>query len=237
MTTRVAIVSGGAGGIGEEIVSRLTWEGFSVASLDLASPAGPRPGVLEVACDISDQADVDAAVARVRAELGPVTALVHCAAYQFVAPFEAITPEQWRRSFGVNVDGAMHLVRAVLEDLKSAEHGRVVMITSSSQWAPPPGMVHYVSTKGALTGMVRALATELGPFGISVNAVAPGLIATPHAVADIPPEHFEAVRSRQAIGRTGRPADIAAAVAFAVSDDAEFMTGQTMLVDGGESRM
>jgi 2-hydroxycyclohexanecarboxyl-CoA dehydrogenase len=234
---RVAVLSGGASGIGAAIVERLRKDGHPVASLDIAPPATPRKGVLDLICDIRDAAAVETAVEQVRTTLGPAKVLVHCAAYQVVAPFEELEPAAWDRTFRVNVDGAFHLVRAVLPDLRAAGWGRIVVITSASQFAPPPGMTHYVASKGALTGMVRALATELGPLGITINAVAPGLTATEHARAHLPESHFETVRSRQAIPRTGLPADIAAVVAFAASDDAGFVTGQTLLVDGGESRL
>lgn len=235
--TRVAVVTGGAQGIGAAIVERLRTDGFFVASLDIAQPAQPREGVLDIDCDITDATQVMAALEHVRAEGGSVNALVHCAAYQTLALFETVDLSVWERTFSVNVHGGVNVLRAVLPDMQVAGQGRVVMITSSSQFTPPPMMAHYIASKGALTGMVRALATELGPSGITINAVAPGLTATEHALDDVPSEHFETVKSRQAIPRTGQPEDIAAVVSFAVSDDAAFMTGQTLLVDGGEARI
>jgi 3-oxoacyl-[acyl-carrier protein] reductase/(S)-1-phenylethanol dehydrogenase len=234
---RVAVLTGGAAGIGAAIAARLCADGHAVASLDIARPAAPRAGIADLVCDISDPGAVQDAVGQVRATLGPAAVLVHCAAYQMIAPFDTIDPADWDRTFRVNVDGAFHLVRAVLPDMRGSGWGRIVFITSSTLLAPPPGMTHYIASKGALTGMVRALATELGPHGITINSVAPGLTATEHALGDVSAEHFETVRSRQAIPRTGRPGDIAAVVAFAVSDDAAFVTGQTVLVDGGESHL
>lgn len=234
---RVVVLTGGARGIGAAIAERLRADGLVVASLDVIEPEGPREGTIDLICDITDPSAVASAIERVRAEAGPVSIVVHCAAYQVISPFGRLDPESWARTFRVNVDGAFNVVRAALTDMQDAGWGRIVMITSSSQFAPPPGMTHYIASKGALTGMVRALATELGPDGITVNAVAPGLTATKHALHDVPPEHFETVRSRQAVPRTGEPSDIAAVVSFAASDDAAFMTGQTLLVDGGESRI
>lgn len=234
-TERVALVTGGANGIGAAIVQRLRADGLSVASLDL-TPA-ERAGVLDLECDVAEAASIASAVDRVRAELGPISVVVHAAAFQHRAPFDTLDPADWSRSFRVNVDGAFHLVRAALPDLRAADAGRVIMITSSSYFAPPPGMSHYIATKGALTGLVRGLSAELGTDGITVNAVAPGLTATENALHSIPEQHFALVQSRQAIKRAGQADDIAGAVAYLVSPDAGFVTGQTLLVDGGESRL
>ncbi|HET8927837.1 MAG TPA: SDR family oxidoreductase [Microbacterium sp.] len=234
-TERVALVTGGANGIGAAIVQRLRADGLSVASLDL-TPA-ERAGVLDLECDVAETASIASAVARVRAELGPISVVVHAAAFQHQAPFDTVDPADWSRSFRVNVDGAFHLVRAALPDLRAADAGRIIMITSSSYFAPPPGMSHYIATKGALTGLVRGLSAELGTDGITVNAVAPGLTATENALHSIPEQHFALVQSRQAIKRAGQADDIAGAVAYLASPDAGFVTGQTLLVDGGESRL
>lgn len=234
---RVAVVTGAAQGIGAAIAAKLTATGHRVASLDLAEPHTPREGIVDIVCDITDPEAVSEALARTQADLGTVTVVVHCAAYQMQGAFDELDPRDWSRTFRVNVDGAFHLVRAALPQLREAGWGRIVLITSSSQFAPPPRMTHYIASKGALTGMVRALATELGPLGITVNAVAPGLTATESALENVAQEHFDTVRSRQAIPRSGQPDDIAGVVAFAVSDAAAFMTGQTLLVDGGESRL
>jgi 3-oxoacyl-[acyl-carrier protein] reductase/(S)-1-phenylethanol dehydrogenase len=211
--------------------------GQRVAVLDLRDPAGPGEGVVAVRADLADPDAVESAVAEIRRRLGAPSVIVHCAAFQYVAPFDALDPADWTRTFRINVDGAFRLLRATLVDLRAEGSGRIVLITSSSYYAAPAGMSHYIASKGALTGLVRGLATELGPAGITVNAVAPGLARTENAVRNIPEEHFALVLGRQAIGRSDEADDVAAAVAFLASEDAAFITGQTLLVDGGESRI
>ena len=232
----VAIVTGGARGIGAAIARRLREAGHPVASLDRILPDEARDGVRDILCDLGEPAQIIAAVHEARA-LGILGVIVHCAAFQHAAPFAELDPADWERSFRVNVDGAFHLLQAVVPDLRAAGWGRIALITSSSYFQPPPGMSHYIASKGALTGLARGLSTELGPDGITVNCVAPGLTATENAVASVPAEHFALVRSRQAIPRAGQADDIAAAVAYLVSPDTGFVTGQTLLVDGGESRI
>jgi 3-oxoacyl-[acyl-carrier protein] reductase/(S)-1-phenylethanol dehydrogenase len=234
---RIAVVTGGARGIGAAIVARLRADGHRIASLDLISPTTVRAGVVDETCDLAEPASVAAALAATRDALGPPAIIVHCAAFQHQAPFADLDPEDWRRTFGVNVDGAFHLLRETLPDLRGERWGRVILVTSSSYYAPPPGMSHYIASKGALTGLARGLSAELGAEGITVNCVAPGLTATENAVRNIPEEHFALVRSRQAIPRAGQADDIAGAVAYLASDEASFVTGQTILVDGGESHL
>lgn len=224
MDGRTAIVTGGAGGIGAAIVARLRRADIPVASVDLLAPGDARDGVLDLVCDLADDGQITDAV-------------VHCAAFQLMRPFAELTVAEWEHTFHVNVDGAFHLLRETVPDLRAHGGGRIVLITSSSYFQPPPGLAHYVASKGALTGLVRGLSAELGAEGITVNAVAPGLTRSANAVRTVPEEHFDLVRSRQAIPRSGEPDDIAAAVAFLVSADAGFITGQTLLVDGGESRL
>jgi NAD(P)-dependent dehydrogenase (short-subunit alcohol dehydrogenase family) len=180
---------------------------------------------------------MSAFAAQVRAAVGDPLILIHCAAMQFMRPFDELTPAEWRATQTVNVDGGFHLVKAFLPALKAALWGRIVMVASSSFFAPPPRMTHYISSKGALYGLVRGLAAEVGEFGITVNALAPGLTRTKKAVAGVPAAHFEFVMSRQAVKRSGEPEDQAGAMSFLVSDDAAFMSGQTLLVDGGEGHV
>lgn len=241
---RVMVITGGSSGIGQAMTLRLVSEGAKVAVIDL-SEAGETIGLAAAAggvvkgyqCDISNWEQMEKLGARIRAELGDPDILVHCAAMQFMSPFDEITAGQWRATQQVNLDGGFHLVKMFLPAMKKAGWGRIVMVASSSYFAPPKGMSHYIASKGALIGFVRGLATELGGNGITVNALAPGLTRTKNAVEKVPQAHFDYVVSHQAVKRSGEPEDQAGALSFLVSDDAGFMSGQTLLVDGGEGHL
>jgi 3-oxoacyl-[acyl-carrier protein] reductase len=241
---KIVAITGGARGIGQAIVARLAQEGAHIAiadladaseSIDIVRKAGSE--AIGVKLDISEWEQMSAFADQVRAKLGDPSILVHCAALQFMRPFEELTPKEWRATLQVNVDGGFHLVKAFLPAMRQAGWGRIVMVASSSFFAPPPRMTHYIASKGALYGLVRGLAAEVGEFGITVNALAPGLTRTKAAVAGVPQAHFDFVKSRQAVKRNGEPEDQAAAISYLVSEDAGFMSGQTMLVDGGEGHI
>jgi NAD(P)-dependent dehydrogenase (short-subunit alcohol dehydrogenase family) len=241
---RVAVITGGSSGIGQAMALRLVQEGARVAVIDIADAAetielarAAGGEALGFRADISDWSQMSATGAAVRARCGEPLILVHCAALQFMRPFDELTPQEWRATQQVNLDGGFHLVKVFLPALKAAGWGRIVMVASSSYFSPPAAMTHYIASKGALLGLVRGLATELGGHGITVNALAPGLTRTRAALAGVPQAHFDFVKSRQAVKRSGEPEDQAAALSFLVSDEAGFMSGQTMLVDGGEGHV
>jgi NAD(P)-dependent dehydrogenase (short-subunit alcohol dehydrogenase family) len=180
-----------------------------------------------------------AALAAIRQELGPVTILVNAAGLDGFKRFANISFETWQRVIDVNLNGVFHCIQAALPDMIEAGWGRIVNISSSSAQSGQPFMSHYVASKAAVNGLTKALALELGPSGITVNAVPPGFIDTPmlrqaeakNRLGDSLEHHIE----RTPVRRIGRPEDIAAACAFLVSEEAGYITGQILGVNGGRN--
>jgi pyridoxal 4-dehydrogenase len=223
--TRVATVTGGAGAIGGAIVAGLRAAGHEVVILD-------RDG--DPPIDLAEPDAVRAAAAGVLGRHGRCDVLVHAAAAFDRAALPDLDPGTWRRVQAVNVESAVWLAQALAPGMAERGFGRIVFVVSDTIWDPPAGdLLAYVASKAALVGIARTLARSLGRDGITVNCVAPGLTPTPAAAAGTPPEAFATVRARQAIDRDLAPADIAAAVAFLVSDAAGAITGQTLCADGG----
>jgi NAD(P)-dependent dehydrogenase (short-subunit alcohol dehydrogenase family) len=222
---RVAAVTGGAGAIGGAIVAALQETGHAVSILD----RGGDPPV-----DLAQHGAVQAAAADLIHRHGRCDVLVHAAAAFDRAGLSDLTPEGWRTVQAVNVESALWLAQAFVPGMAKRGFGRIVFIVSDTVWDPPAGdLLAYVASKATLIGIARTLARSLGRDGITVNCVAPGLTPTPAAVADTPPEVFDAVRARQAIDRALVADDVAAAVAFLAGDTAGALTGQTLCTDGG----
>ncbi|HUA28207.1 MAG TPA: SDR family oxidoreductase [Streptosporangiaceae bacterium] len=223
--TRVAAVTGGAGAIGGAIAAGLRAAGHEVAILD-------RDG--DPAVDLAERGQVTAAAAALLERHGRCDVLVHAAAAFDRASLLDLEPRAWRWVQSVNVESALWLAQAVVPGMAGRGFGRIVFVVSDTVWDPPAGdLLAYVASKAALIGIARTLARSLGRDGITVNCVAPGLTPTRAAVAGTPPEAFAEVRARQAIGRPLAPDDVAAAVAFLVSDAAGAITGQALCADGG----
>lgn len=222
-TRRVAVVTGGAGAIGGAIVERLTHD-HTVVVLD-------RTG--EVRVDLGDPDDVRRAAGVVLERHGRCDVLVHAAAWVGIEPFDSVGLDVWRRVQAVNVESALLLTQAFAPGMRERGFGRVIFIVSNTFWRPPGAhMLAYIASKGALIGMARALAVELGSDGIAVNAVAPGLTHTP-ATSNIPTSEFADAEAHQALARPLTPDDTAATVEMLVRDEAAALTGQTLTVDGG----
>jgi len=232
---RTAVVTGGGSGIGLAIAQRLSADGYHVATLDL----NPAEAKFAQVADVTDPDQVHRALTAIRAELGAVTILVNAAGLDGFKRFTNLKFAAWQRVIDVNLNGVFHCVQAVLPDMVEAGWGRIVNISSSSAQSGQPFMAHYVAAKAAVNGLTKALALELGPQGITVNAVPPGFIDTPmlrkaeaeNLLGGTVEDHI----ARTPVRRVGRPEDIAAACAFLVSAEAGYITGQILGVNGGRN--
>jgi 2-hydroxycyclohexanecarboxyl-CoA dehydrogenase len=245
---RTAIVTGGASGIGFAISERLAADGHAVAVFDRDGEAAAEAADKIVAAggtavgftvDVTDRPRIDGAVAEVRGRLGRPTILVNNAGIDGFDPFLKITAEKWNRILGVNLTGTFNCCQAVIPEMLEAGWGRIVNISSSSAQGGQPLMAHYVSSKAGMIGLTKALALEFAPRGITVNTIPPGFIDTPMLRATERKgllgdgvDHHAALTP---VRRVGLPEDIAAAAAFLVRDEASYITGQVIGVNGGRN--
>ncbi|HEV2311371.1 MAG TPA: SDR family NAD(P)-dependent oxidoreductase [Acidimicrobiia bacterium] len=242
---RVAVITGAASGMGLAIAQRLAGSGHAVALLDLDGPGADAAAAalrasganaVGAAVDVADRSTVEDALVGVRRDLGPVEILVTSAGLDEFVPFMDLTPEQWDRMLAVNLTGTFHCIQAALPDMLRAGWGRVVTISSSSAQSGARRMAHYVASKGGVIALTKALAVELGPKGITVNTIPPGSIETPmtrraQESGDLP--DTDVLSKMIPVRRTGRPDDVAAACAFLCTEDAGYITGQSINVNGG----
>ncbi|OBH54586.1 short-chain dehydrogenase [Mycobacterium colombiense] len=232
---KTAVVTGGASGIGRAVAERLRSDGFRVAVLDLT----PTDDGFGYGADVTDRAQVDTAIAEIRAAFGPILVLVNAAGVEGFGKFSNMSFEEWSKVIDVNLHGVFHTVQAVLPDMVEAGWGRIVNISSSSTHSGQPFMAHYVAAKSAVNGLTKSLALEYGPASITVNAVPPGFVDTPmlrsaerrHLLGGTVEDHI----ARTPVRRVGKPEDIAAACAFLVSEEAGYITGQILGVNGGRN--
>ena len=255
---KTAVVTGGASGIGRAVAQRLRNDGFRVAVIDL-SPTDDGFGHLAdvtdraqvdtavaairdefgYVADVTDRAQVDAAMSAIRDAFGPILVLVNAAGVEGFKKFSKMSFDEWSRVIDVNLNGVFHTIQAVLPDMVEAGWGRIVNISSSSTHSGQPFMSHYVAAKSAVNGLTKSLALEYGPCGITVNAVPPGFVDTPmlrsaesrHLLGGSVEDHI----NRTPVRRVGRPEDIAAACSFFVSEEASYITGQILGVNGGRN--
>ncbi|GAA4384986.1 3-oxoacyl-ACP reductase FabG [Actinomadura sp. NPDC048032] len=245
--TRVAIVTGAARGIGAATAVRLAREGFAVAVCDLDEAAcagtvetiaGEGGTALAVGVDVADTARANAAVARVAAELGPPVVLVNNAGITRDNLLFKMSDDDWDSVMSVHLRGSFVMTRAAQEHMTKAGWGRIVNLSSVSALGNR-GQVNYSAAKAGLQGFTKTLAIELGRFGVTANAIAPGFIATEMTAATaarvgVDFEDFKAAAAKEIpVRRVGVPEDIAGTVAFLVSDDASFVSGQVIYVAGG----
>ena len=242
---KVAIVTGAQTGIGRAIAERMAAEGAAVALADVNDAGEVVRGILKgggralfVHTDVADESSVQRMVEATVSEFGRVDILVNNAAIASgmrLRPFEQISVAEWRRMQDVNAMGPFLCARAVSPHMRKQQYGRIVNLTSGTAFKGAPFLLDYVASKGAVMTMTRALARELGPDSVTVNAVSPGYTLTEGVMAN--KEFLEAFRQAaidsRALPRDGWPADIVGAVAFLASDDASFISGQIVAVDGG----
>jgi pyridoxal 4-dehydrogenase len=237
---RVAIVTGAAQGIGRAIAEKLTAEGASIAAVDLNGPGAEIVAAeldgLAIQADISSEQDAQRMAAETLARFGKIDVLVNAAAIVPFIPWDEVDFAYWRKIISVNLDGAYLVSRAVEAPMREAGYGRIVHIASNAFMAGTPNMGPYVAAKGGVVGLTRALATELGKYGITANAVAPGITRTEGALATPHKDSFDFVQALQAIPRHGLPADIAPAAAFLASEESGWITGQVLVADAGHIR-
>lgn len=219
---RRALVTGANGGIGEAIVERLRRDGFEVVTLDLQPPA-------DIAVDL-------VAEGAPRELLGEIDVCVSNAGIvDILSPAHRMSEEKWDRDLAINLTAAFRVIQACLPGMRERGYGRIIAMSSLAAAIGGPGQVAYSASKAGLVGVVKTIAAESAPLGITANAVLPGLIATERVKA-MPPEVIERLRERfLPSGRMGEPAEVAALVSFLASEDAGYVTGQAIVIDGGSS--
>jgi len=247
---RVAVITGGAKGIGQAFAKRLAEDGVHVAIADmtdgsetvrLVEAAGRN--ALAVVCDVASEDSVAAMAGAVQQKFGRADIVVNCAGIYPQLDFAAMTFAEWRRVLSINLDGTFLVTAAFVPGMRARKWGRIVNMASSTFGSVTTGFAHYVASKGGVIGFTRGLAGDLAADGITVNAIAPGLTRSPGTIVRKPrpgfssmDEEFVAIAQMQAIKRVEVPDDLVGALSFLTSDDAAFMTGQTLNVDGGRVR-
>jgi NAD(P)-dependent dehydrogenase (short-subunit alcohol dehydrogenase family) len=247
---KVAVITGAAGGIGQAFAKRLAEDGVHIAVVDLGDASDTLKLVeaagrqaIAVKCDVSSEGAVAAMAKEVGKKFSHVDIVINCAGIFPQKDFLDMTFADWRQVLAINLDSTFLVTAAFVPGMRARQWGRVVNMASSTLGSVVTGFAHYVASKGGVVGFTRGAATDLAPYGITVNAIAPGLTRSPGTVVRAPrpvfksmDEEFEAVAQMQAIKRVEVPEDLVGAVSFLTSDDSAFMTGQTLHVDGGRVR-
>ena len=247
---KIAVITGAANGIGQAFARRLAEDGVHIAIADIA-PGDQTAKMVEQAgrqalvckCDVTSQESVAALKSSVEKKFGRCDILVNCAGVYPQQAYEEMKFEDWRRVLSINLDSVFLLSAAFAPGMKQRGWGRVVNLASSTLGSVVTGFVHYMSSKAGIVGFTRALASELGPYGVTVNAISPGLTRSPGTLARKPrpgladmEAEFALAATMQAIKRPEVVDDLVGTVSYLTSDDAAFITGQTLNVDGGRVR-
>jgi NAD(P)-dependent dehydrogenase (short-subunit alcohol dehydrogenase family) len=242
LENRTVIVTGGATGIGQAFAIQCAAHGAQVVVADMNEAEETVSAIesaggqaLAVRVDVADQASVDAMAAAAVKRFGRIDGLINNAAYfreVKLTPFEEIDPQQWDRIFQVNVKGVWNCCKAVMPAMRSQNHGAIVNIASVVAVAGQPGYLHYVASKGAVLSMTKGLAKECGAHNVRVNVIAPGFVLT-DATRNRPVEWQQSFLKARAISREQRPDDLVGTAVYLLSDLSAFVSGQTLVVDGG----
>ena len=236
---KVAIVTGAARGIGRAYCLAMAREGAHIVAADLLDTAPTKNAVeehgvkaLALNVDVSREEDTLRMAQETIAAFGRIDILVSNAAISPEQPLEEISFADWRKVLAVDLDGVFLCAKAVIPQMKKQKSGRIINIASSTVFMSFPNLTHYITAKAGVIGMTRALATELGDYGILVNAISPGLTQTERTVS-VPDEVWGMQVAMQSVKRREEPEDLVGAAVFLASDDAAFITGQTLSVCGG----
>jgi len=247
---KVAVITGASKGIGQAFAKRLAEDGVHVAIADIA-PGDETARMVEHAgrealacvCDVTSEQSVKALAADVQKKFGRCDILINCAGIYPQQDFATMKFDDWRRVLSINLDSVFLVSAAFVPGMRERGWGRIVNMSSSTLGSVVSGFVHYMSSKAGIVGFTRALASELGPHGVTVNAISPGLTRSPGTLARKPrpgiadmEAEFNIAAGMQAIKRVEVPEDLVGTVSYLTSDDAAFITGQTLNVDGGRVR-
>ena len=239
---RVVVITGAAGGMGSVLVDRFLANGDTVVATDrkealeiLGAKVGANTKLVTLEADISKEEDCARVAAAARDKAGRVDVLINCAGYFPIVAFEKMTTEQWRQTIDINLTGNFLMTHVMLPLMKGRAWGRIINFGSASVFEGVPGQAHYVAAKAGIVGLTRSLAREVGDYGITVNVITPGLTVTKAVKDSFPAEVLETQRNGRALKRDELAEDLVGAVFFLASPDADFITGQTINVDGGKN--
>ena len=241
---KVAVVTGASSGMGQEYALRLAKEGADLVlasrhiakeTKEMIENAGGK--AIALSCDVTEAKDVEALGEAVQSEYGRCDILINNAGIYPFQPFSKMTFEDWRKVLSVNLDSLFFTCKAFVPMMEANNWGRIINVSSSVCWTVAPNITHYTAAKMGVIGFTRALATEVADAGIRVNAISPGLVRTETTEKGEQARMFDMVKQMQPIHRIAEPNDIANVVSFLASNDSDFMTGQTLSVDGGMTRL